>query len=200
MSQIRKKSAFWFWAKILGQNNEGILPHTFLSSQTKNGEKIFFSFFTLKMCNLVPPQLTSNWSVGMKIMQLILCYCGQRSANFLWKVLEAPSSFEIFKFLTVRDRKLKFWQNDALMSTLGQIFCSTRRLVENFTRRLVECTRRLVKCTRRLVKSFYYTRHLIQFSTRHLVAEKWPHRSSFENVIKKFETFLDTKTMIICSL
>ena len=124
VSQIRKKSAFWFWAIILGQNNEGILPHTFLSSQTKNGEKNFFSFFTLKMCILVPPQLTSNWSVRMKIMQLILCYCGQWSANFLWKVLVAPSSFEIFNFLTVRDRKLKFWQNDALMSTL---FC------ENFS-------------------------------------------------------------------
>ena len=72
-----KKSVFWFLAIILGQNNEGILPHTFLSSQTKNGEKIFFSFFTLKMCNFFPAQLTSNWSVGMKIMQLILCYCGQ---------------------------------------------------------------------------------------------------------------------------
>ena len=120
VSQIRKKSAFWFWAKILGQNNEGVLPHTFLSSQTKNVENFFFSFFTLKMCILVPPQLTSNWSVRMKIMQLILCYCGQWSANFLWKVLVAPSSFEIFNFLPVRDRKLKFWQNDALMGTL---FC-----------------------------------------------------------------------------
>ena len=116
MSQNRKKSAFWFWVKILGQNNEGVLPHTFLSSQAKNGEKIFFSFFTLKMRILVPPQLTSNWSVCMKIMQLILCYCGQWSANFLWKVLVAPSSFEIFNFLTVRDRRLKSWQNNVLMS------------------------------------------------------------------------------------
>ena len=133
VSQIRKKSAFWFWAKILGQNNEGILPHTFLSSQTKNGEKFFFSFFTLKMCNFFPAQLTSNWSVGMKIMQLILCYCGQRSANFLWKVLEAPSSFEIFNFLTVRDRKLKFWQNDALMSTL---FCQNFSLLSVMVKKL----------------------------------------------------------------
>ena len=28
----------------------------------------------------------------------------------------APSSFEIFNFLTIRDRNLKFWQNNVLMS------------------------------------------------------------------------------------
>ena len=133
VSQIRKKSAFWFWVKILGQNNEGVLPHTFLRSQAKNGENFFFFIFYLKNVYLVPPQLTSNWSVCMKIMQLILCYCGQWSANFLWKVLVAPSSFEIFNFLTVRDRKLKFWQNDALMSTL---FCQNFSLLSLTVKKL----------------------------------------------------------------
>ena len=99
-----KKSVFWFWAIILGQNNEGILPHTFLSSQTKNGEKNFFFIFYLKNVILRATQLTFNWSVGMKIMKLILCYCGQWLANFLQKVLLAPSSFEIFNFLTLTDK------------------------------------------------------------------------------------------------
>ena len=36
----------------------------------------------------------------------------------LLHVVSAPSSVEIFNFLTVKVRSLKFWQNDVLMSTL----------------------------------------------------------------------------------
>ena len=32
---------FGYESTFLGQNNEGVLPNTFLSSQTKNGEKNF---------------------------------------------------------------------------------------------------------------------------------------------------------------
>ena len=45
----------------------------------------------------------------------------------------APSSFEIFNFLTIRDRKLKLSKNDVLMSTL---FCQNFSLLSVTVKKL----------------------------------------------------------------
>ena len=50
----------------------------------------------------------------------------------LW-VVSAPSSVEIFNFLTVRVKRLKFWQNDVLMSTS---FCQNFSLLTFMVKKL----------------------------------------------------------------
>ena len=89
LSQIRKKIPFWNY---------------------------IFHFLPNKMCNSGAARLKCYWSNGMKIMKFIHCYWTQWCSTFISWVLLAPSSVEIFNFWTRRARRLKFSQNDVLMS------------------------------------------------------------------------------------
>ena len=90
LSQIRKKIPFW---------------------------NFFFHFLPYKTCNLAGAWVKCYWLIGMKIMKFIHCYWTQWCSTILSWVLLAPSSVEIFNFWTRRVWRLKFSQNDALMST-----------------------------------------------------------------------------------
>ena len=117
VSQIWKKSAFSFWVEILGENMLEEPSNTIVSFLVKNEGNIFFHFLPYKTCKLGATGHGPRGLAGMKIMKIILCYCAQWCCSSWFLKLKAPSSFEIFNFLTVTDRRLKIWQNNVLMST-----------------------------------------------------------------------------------